>query len=113
MVSKDDNNNNIGKDPNNNRPIGMRNVAALGVVSFFTDFSTEMILAILPLFIVSSLGLSKAALGSIEGSAELISYAFRMISGTMSDKVGRRKSFILIGYALSTVSKPFFAATSG
>ena len=112
MVSKDDNNNNIGKDSNNNRPIGMRNVAAFGVVSFFSDFSTEMILAILQLFIVSSLGLSKAALGSIEGSAELISYAFRMISGTMSDKVGRRKSFIIIGYALSTVSKPFFAATS-
>ncbi len=104
MVSKDDNNNNIGKDSKNNRHTGMRNVAALGVVSFFTDFSTEMILAILPLFIVSSLGLSKAALGSIEGSAELISYAFRMISGTMSDKVGRRKSFIKIGYALSTVS---------
>jgi hypothetical protein len=41
---------------NQDRPIGMRNVIALGLVSFFTDFSTEMILGILPLFIVSNLG---------------------------------------------------------
>src|ERR1051325_9480306 len=91
----------------------MRNVIALGLVSFFTDFSTEMILGILPLFIVTNLGATKAILGGIEGSAELISYAFRMVSGSLSDKLGKRKIFILAGYGLSTISKPFFALTTG
>src|SRR5919197_5359965 len=89
------------------QPIGIRNVIALGLVSFFTDFSTEMILGILSLFIVTNLGAPKAILGGIEGSAELISYAFRMISGSLSDKVGKRKVFVLAGYGLSTVARPF------
>ena len=91
---------------------GMRNVTALGIVSFFTDFSTEMILGVLPIFIVSTLGASRALLGAIEGSAELTSYAFRMISGSWSDKTGKRKAFVLAGYAASTASKPFFAVAS-
>ncbi len=91
----------------------MRNVIALGFVSFFTDFSTEMILGILPLFIVTNLGAPKAVLGGIEGSAELISYAFRLVSGSLSDKLGKRKIFVLAGYGLSTISKPFFAVTTG
>jgi MFS family permease len=91
---------------------GMRNVTALGLVSFFTDFSTEMILGVLPFFIVSTLGASRVLLGVIEGSAELVSYAFRMLSGSWSDKVGKRKAFVLGGYAASTTSKPFFAAAS-
>lgn len=91
---------------------GMRNVTALGLVSFFTDFSTEMILGILPLFIVGTLGASRVILGAIEGSAELTSYAFRMVSGSLSDKVGKRKIFVVAGYAASTVTKPFFAASS-
>lgn len=92
---------------------GMRNVTALGLVSFFTDFSTEMVLGVLPLFIVSSLGASRAILGVIEGSSELTSYAFRMVSGSLSDKVGKRKIFVIAGYSLSTITKPFFAASSG
>jgi MFS family permease len=92
---------------------GMRNVVALGTVSFFTDFSTEMILGILPLFIVTNLGASRAILGIIEGSAELISYVFRMVSGSLSDVLGKRKIFVLVGYGLSTISKPFFAVSSG
>jgi MFS family permease len=91
---------------------GMRNVTALGLVSFFTDFSTEMVLGVLPFFIVSTLGASRALLGVIEGSAELTSYAFRMVSGSLSDKVGKRKAFIVAGYGLSTITKPFFAASS-
>ena len=91
---------------------GMRNVIALGLVSFFTDFSTEMVLGVLPLFIVNTLGASRALLGAIEGSSELTSYAFRMVSGSLSDKVGKRKVFIIAGYGLSTVTKPFFAASS-
>ena len=85
----------------------------MGLVSFFTDFSTEMILGILPLYIVNNLGASKAILGTIEGSAELISYSMRMVSGSLSDKIGKRKIFVIIGYGLSTASKPFFAVATG
>lgn len=87
----------------------MRNVTILGIVSFFTDFSTEMISGVLPLFIITELGASRAILGAIEGSSELVSYGFRLISGSLSDKLGRRKIFILAGYGLSTISKPFFS----
>ena len=92
---------------------GMRNVTALGLVSFFTDFSTEMVLGILPLFIVGNLGATRAILGAIEGSAELVSYAFRMVSGSLSDRIGKRKVFVLAGYAISTMSKPFFSVAVG
>ena len=89
----------------------MRNVTILGIVSFFTDFSTEMISGMLPSFIVTELGASKALLGGIEGSAELVSYAFRLVSGSLSDKLRRRKIFILFGYGLSAISKPFFSVS--
>jgi hypothetical protein len=49
----------------------------MGLVSFFTDSSTEMVLGVLPLFIVNNLGACRAILGVIEGSAELFSYSFR------------------------------------
>ena len=59
----------------------MRNVTALGLVDFFTDFSTEMVLGVLPLFIISSLGASRAILGAVQAAAgELTSYAFRIVS---------------------------------
>src|SRR5215203_400231 len=93
-------------------PAGLRNVVSMGFVSFFTDFSTEMILGILPLFIVNNLGASRAILGTIEGSSELISYVFRLFSGSLSDKLGKRKIFVLIGYGISTVIKPFFASST-
>ena len=54
-----------------------------------------------------------AVLGGIEGSSQLVSYAFRMVSGSLSDKIGKRKIFVLAGYTLSTISKPFFALTTG
>ncbi len=99
-------------DPNSqNRPKGMRNVTMLGIVSFFTDFSTEMIAGMLPSFTVTELGASKAILGGIEGSGELVSYAFRLVSGSLSDRFRRRKIFILLGYGLSTISKPFFSVS--
>jgi MFS family permease len=106
-------NNNTNNNPYKEKPSGLRNVLALGLVSFFTDFSTEMVLGILPLFIVNNLGASRAILGAIEGSAELVSYAFRMVSGSLSDKMGKRKIFIIAGYGLSTFSKPFFALSTG
>lgn len=108
MASRDD-----SDSSSNEQKLGLRNVTYLGIVSFFTDFSTEMVLGVLPLFIVSSLGASRAILGAIEGSSELTSYAFRMVSGSLSDKVGKRKIFVIAGYSLSTITKPFFAASTG
>jgi hypothetical protein len=95
-----------GKYP---KPSGLRNVFALGLVSFSTDFSTEMVLGVLPLFVINNLGASRDVLGTMEGSAELISYASRMISGSLSENFHKRKIFVLIGYGLSAVSKPFLA----
>lgn len=87
-------------------------MASLGVVSFFTDVSTEMILGVLPFFVITELHATKAMLGVMEGAAEGLSYLFRAFSGVFSDRMGRRKPLVLLGYALSTVSKPFFAAAA-
>jgi MFS family permease len=87
-------------------------VVRLGYVSLFTDLSSEMILGVLPFFIIRELGATAAILGIIEGLAEAVNYFFRVISGVLTDKVGRRKPFVLLGYALSSIAKPFFAITS-
>jgi MFS family permease len=85
-----------------------RNVLMLGVVSFFTDVSSEMILILLPLFYLT-LGAGGAAIGLIEGIAESIASLMKVYSGWYSDKIGKRKIFISSGYSLSAVTKIFFA----
>ncbi len=91
---------------------GLRNVYAMGFVSLFTDVSTEMITSYLPVFIVRDLGGTKAILGLIEGAGELASNFFRMISGFLSDRLGKRKPLVFAGYAFSTFSKPLFAVST-
>jgi len=88
------------------------NVLSLGLVSFFTDVSTEMIFSILPSFILSLPGAGYDVLGIIEGLAESLSYGLRSISGVFSDKFRRRKAIVFIGYAFSTLTKPLFALSS-
>jgi MFS family permease len=80
----------------------------MGLVSFFTDFSTEMVMSVLPLYIVKDLDLSRTILGAIEGSGDLVNYIFRIPSGYLSDKIGKRKILVILGYGISTISKPFF-----
>jgi len=82
------------KDPSR---LSLRNVFALGFVSFFTDVSTEMVLSLLPVFIVHLPGSGSAALGIIEGLAESLSYGMRTVSGVFSDKLRRRKVIIFLG----------------
>lgn len=94
------------------KELGFRNVVRLGYVSLFTDVSTEMILGVLPFFIVRELGATAAILGLIEGAAEAANYFFRVIAGVLTDRIGRRKPLIIIGYGLSSIAKPFFALTS-
>ena len=91
---------------------GFGNVYRLGFVSFFTDVSSEMVFSILPVFILGLPGGSAATLGLIEGIAEALSYIIRAVSGVLSDKFRRRKVFILLGYSISNIAKPFFAAAS-
>ncbi len=91
--------------PNNE---SKRNIYALGFVSFFTDLSSEMVLSLLPTFIINLPGSNPALLGLIEGVAEALSYGMRAISGFFSDKLGKRKSLVLVGYGLSNIIKPFF-----
>jgi MFS family permease len=90
----------------------LRNVYALGLVSFFTDISSEMVFSILPSFILGLPGAGYAVLGLIEGLAEFLSYALRSVSGVFSDKFRRRKLIVFIGYAFSTLTKPLFAVAS-
>jgi len=83
-----------------------KNIVLLGMVSLFTDLSTQMIYPLIPEFLVS-LGARKALIGIIEGIAESTASLFRPVFGRLSDKLRKRKLFIYLGYCLSTVSKPF------
>ena len=89
-----------------------QNVIRLGYVSLFTDISTEMVLGVLPYFIVLDLHATAAVLGLIEGVAESVNDMFRVFSGVLTDRFGKRKPFVLFGYALSTIAKPIFALTN-
>ncbi len=105
------NKNNTPKDESGK--LGFRNVVRLGYVSLFTDISTEMVLGVLPVnFIINQLGATAAILGLIEGSAEAANYMFRVIAGVLTDKIGKRKPLVIVGYALSTIAKPFFAVAT-
>ena len=90
-----------------------RNIFALGIVSFFTDISSEMAFSLLPTFLLSLPGGSIAILGFIEGTSEALSYVLRAVSGVFSDKFRKRKLLVLAGYSLSNVVKPFFAVARG
>ncbi len=90
-----------------------RSVVALGFVSLAMDLSSEMIHALLPLFMVGTLGLSVAAVGLIDGIAEATSSITKVFSGWLSDRLGRRKPLILLGYGLAALSKPLFPLAAG
>ena len=72
-----------------------------------------MVFGLLPLFLTGQLGASRTLLGLVEGTAEMLGYTVRMTSGTVSDRVQKRKPLVLIGYSLSAASKPFFALAGG
>jgi len=85
------------------------NVVLLGVVSFLTDLSSEMIFPLVPIFLTTVLGAPVSIVGLIEGIAEATADIMKMLSGMYSDKIGKRRPFVLWGYGFSTVTKPFFA----
>jgi MFS family permease len=90
------------------RPALHRSVWALGFVSLCMDMSSEMVHALLPVFLVGGLGVSAFALGLIEGAAEATASLLKIVSGAWSDRWGKRKSLIVVGYGLAALTKPLF-----
>jgi len=83
-------------------------VWALGLVSLFMDTSSEMIHALLPLYLVGVLGVSTLTVGVIEGIAEATASISKIFSGALSDYLGQRKWLAAAGYSLAALSKPIF-----
>ena len=81
----------------------------LGFVSMLMDISSEMIHSLLPLFMLTTLGMSVFAIGLIEGLAESTALIVKVFSGTLSDYLGKRKGLAVFGYTLGALSKPLFA----
>jgi len=86
-----------------------RNVIILGFVSLLNDGASEMIYPLLPVFLTAVLGAGPAALGIIEGIAESTASLLKLYSGYLSDRVKRRKGWILAGYLISNVIRPLIA----
>jgi len=83
-----------------------RNVLLLGAVSFLNDAASEMIYPLLPVFLSAVLGAGPAALGIIEGIAESTASFLKLASGYVSDRVRRRKQWVVGGYLLSNLTRP-------
>jgi MFS family permease len=83
-------------------------VWALGLVSLFMDSSSELIHALLPLYLVGVLGASTLTVGVIEGVAEATAAVTKVFSGVLSDYLHERKWLAALGYGLATLSKPIF-----
>lgn len=90
-----------------------RNVWVVTLTSFLTDISSEMLINLLPLFLFSVLGVRTTFIGLIEGVADAVASLVKMTSGWLSDRLRVRKPLAVLGYAVSTVAKPFlYLATS-
>jgi MFS family permease len=90
-----------------------RNVVAISIVSLLNDASSEVIYPLLPVFLSITLGASPAVVGLIEGAAESISSLLKLFAGYYSDRRGKRKVFVVFGYALANLVRPLLAfATS-
>jgi len=92
-----------------------RNVWVVTLTSFFTDISSEMLINLIPFFLANVLGVRTAVIGLIDGLAETTASLVKILSGSLSDKLGKRKWLTVAGYSLSTIAKPFlyFASSWG
>jgi MFS family permease len=98
---------------NKSAPNLFQNVIRLGWVSALTDVSSEMLYAVTPLFLTIVLGATPSIVGLIEGIAEGTASVLKGISGWHSDKIRKRKIFIIAGYSLSALAKPLTAFAAG
>lgn len=83
-----------------------RNVRLLGLTSLVNDIASEMIFPLLPKFLLGVLGGDKFFLGLIEGIAESTASLLKLFAGGWSDRVGRRKGFVVFGYTLAAMARP-------
>lgn len=99
-------NNNLKKEK---RVFGFnRNVLFTGLTSFLTDTSVKMVYSVMPMFLLS-IGASKTSLSLIEGIAESTAALIKTLSGFWSDKIGKNKPFMLIGYGIAALVIPFYS----
>jgi MFS family permease len=84
-----------------------RNILFTGLTSFLTDTSVKMVYSVMPMFLMS-IGASKTSLALIEGIAESTAALIKALSGFWSDKIGKNKPFMLIGYGLSALIIPLY-----
>lgn len=99
----------IAVPPKSEKPfVVAKNVRALGFTSLFNDFSSEMILSVLPAFLTSVLGAGAAALGAVEGIADAAANITKIISGRLSDRLGKHKGIAVFGYIVAVSSRPFY-----
>lgn len=80
-----------------------RNVKVLGVVALLNDLSSEVTVRTLPLFLANVLGVGTAIIGFIEGIAETTATLLKIVSGTLSDRLGKKKGLTLWGYGLQAL----------
>lgn len=92
-----------------------RNVWVLTITSLLNDISSEMLINLVPFFLANVLGVRTAIIGLIEGIAETTASLLKIFFGMLSDRFGRRKPFVVAGYALSASTKPllYFASAWG
>ena len=86
-----------------------RNVFLLGLVSLFTDLGSQMVFPLIPLYLFGVLGAGASVVGICEGAAEATASLVKVFSGYWSDRIKKRKPFVLTGYSLSAITKPLFA----
>ncbi|MFT3890118.1 MAG: MFS transporter [Anaerolineales bacterium] len=84
-----------------------RNVWIVTITSFLTDVSSEMLVNLIPFFLANVLGVRTAVIGLIDGIAETTASLVKILSGALSDRLGKRKWLTVAGYGLSTLAKPF------
>jgi MFS family permease len=90
-----------------------RAVWLLGWVSLATDAASESIYPLLPFFLTSVLGAGAVSLGVIEGAAEAVNSLLKILSGRRSDTSRAKRPLMLLGYSVSSASKPFIALVTG
>src|SRR5207253_2814668 len=86
-----------------------QNVRVLGFTSLCNDIASEMVYPLLPSFLINDLGGNPVHLGLIEGAADSTSSLLKLWSGARSDRAGRRKGFVLIGYGLAVLTRPLLS----
>ncbi len=85
-----------------------RAIWALGFTSLLMDSSSELVHALLPLYLATTLGASVATIGLLEGTAEATGQIVKLFSGWLSDRLGHRKWLTVLGYGLAAITKPVF-----